>query len=67
MELKDYQEGVLDRLSEYLNILKEKKQNTLELAKFIEKKKSSVNWASSELNFCSRTWDELNEQRLIPL
>ena len=68
MELKDYQEGVLERLSKYLEVLKEKKQDALDLAEARKKRGSSVDWTliSSEFNFCGRAWDELNEKRLLP-
>ena len=35
--------------------------------KLRERTTVSIDWASRELNFCERAWDELNEQRLIPL
>ena len=66
MELKNYQEGVLDRLSVYLNVLKEKKQHTLDLAEVRKKRKQSVNWTESEFNFCQFAWDELNKKRMLP-
>lgn len=66
MELKDYQEGVLERLSLYLNTLKEKKQDALALAEFRKNKNRSVHWTSSDFNFCDRAWEELNEKRLLP-
>jgi len=66
LELKDYQEGVLERLSLYLNILKEKKQDALALAESRKNRKIFVHWASSDFNFCERAWEELNEKRLLP-
>ena len=67
MELKNYQEGVLERLSLYLKILKEKKQDSLALAKFRKENKKPVNWTSGDFNFCQRAWEEMNEKRLLPL
>ena len=67
MELKDYQEGVLERLSLYLSTLKEKKENALVLSKFKKEKNRHVDWASGDFDFCRRAWEELNEKRLIPL
>ena len=67
MELKDYQEGVLERLSLYLKTLKEKKQDSLALAKFRRENKKPVDWTSGNFNFCGRAWEELNDKRLIPL
>ena len=37
MELKDYQQTVLERLSFYLKVLKEKRQNALALAEIKKK------------------------------
>ena len=67
MELKDYQEGVLERLSLYLKTLKEKKQDSLVLAKFRKENKKPVDWTSGEFNFCGRAWEGMNDKRLIPL
>lgn len=67
MELKDYQEAVLDRLSTYLKILKETKQDALILAESRKRRKLSTSWSSDSLNFCKRAWDNLNEQKLLPL
>ena len=67
MELKEYQEGVLERLSLYLNTLKEKKQDALVLSKSRKERKLPVDWTSSDLNFCKRAWEELNDKRLLPL
>ncbi len=67
MELKDYQSAVLDRLSVFLKVLKEKRQDTLILAESRKSRKRSASWTSGDFNFCKRAWDELNEQRLLPL
>ncbi len=67
MELKDYQEGVLDRLSVYLNTLKEKKQDTLDLAEVKKKNKRPIEWDSEDFNFCEKVWNTLNKQKLLPL
>ena len=67
MELKDYQEAVLERLSAYLKVLKEKKQDALILSESRKSRKLSAPWTSGDFNFCKRAWDELNEQRLLPL
>ena len=68
MELKDYQERVLERLSTYLHILNEKKQDALDLAEARKKRKAPIDRTitSGEFNFCRRAWDELSEKRLIP-
>ena len=44
MELKDYQEGVLERLSAYLNVLKDKKENALILSQSRKERGLSANW-----------------------
>ena len=67
MELKDYQEAVLDRLSTYLKVLKEKKQDVLILAESRKSRKLPASWTAGDFNFCKRAWEELNEQRLLPL
>ena len=66
MELKNYQELVLERFSTYLSILKEKQQNALDLAQMRQKKNLPVLWGSEDFNFCKRAWDELTKQKLIP-
>ncbi len=66
MELKNYQEAVLDRLSFYLKILKEKRQNALALAEIKKKSGLPIPWDSEDFNFCGRAWDELNRQKLLP-
>ena len=69
MELKSYQEAVLERLSRYLDVLKEKKQDVLDLEKARQNRNppALVDWSLSDFNFCQKTWDELNEQKLLPL
>ena len=66
MELKNYQEAVLDRLSFYLKTLKEKRENALDLVKIVENRGRSAQWDSEDFNFCSRAWEELNKKGLIP-
>jgi len=67
LELKEYQEGVLERLSVYLKILKEKKRDALALTKFRKSEKCPIHWTSGDFNYCQRAWEELNEKRLLPL
>ena len=67
MELKNYQQAVLDRLSSYLKVLKEKRQNALDLAKIVQDRGLSAQWDSEDFNFCNRAWEELNKKKLIPL
>ena len=65
MELKDYQESVLERLSTYLSILKEKRQNALDLSKIKQAQNQNILWDSEDFNFCKKAWDELIRQKLI--
>ena len=67
MNLKDYQEGVLERLALYLNILKEKKHDALALSKSRKERNRPIDWTSGDFNYCQRTWEELNEKRMLPL
>jgi type III restriction enzyme len=62
MEFKEYQVKVLERLDQYLAVLKDKKQEAEDFVEFQRSKGKDVKLA----NFCSSTWDELNEQRLLP-
>ena len=68
-ELKNYQEAVLERLSTYLQILNDKRQDMLELAKARQKREppAPVDWGSTTFNFCRQAWTELGEQHLLPL
>ena len=67
MELKDYQESVLERLSLYLKILKKDREASLDLAEVYLKKKQEINWSSFVFNFPSTAWEKMNEKRLLPL
>ena len=67
MELKDYQEGVLERLSIYLDTLKEQKRDVLDLAKVKKQNNRPIKWDSEDFNFCEKTWNALNKQKLLPL
>ena len=67
MELKDYQESVLGRLSAYLKVLKEKREDALALSESRKSRGLPARWTSGDFNFCARAWDELNEQNLLPL
>ena len=67
MELKDYQEGVLERLSVYLNVLKDKKENALILSQSRKERGLSVNWEKRDFNYPKNAWEELNERKILPL
>ena len=67
MELKDYQQAVLDKLSVYLKTLRDKRQNALDLTEILKKRKLPISWTSGDFNFCQRAWEELNEKNFLPL
>ena len=66
MELKNYQQAILERLSFYLKRLKETEQNALVLSQSTKKRGLPVCWSSDPLNFCKRAWQSLNEKNQIP-
>ena len=63
MELKEYQLKVLERVDEYLIVLKEKQE---EAEAFFEFQKSRGKKAAMQ-DFCKETWDELNNRRILPM
>ena len=67
MDLKDYQQAVLDRLSVYLKVLKQKRQYALDLDKIIKDRGEIPDWKSDDFNFCDRAWKELNKKKQLPL
>lgn len=62
MELKEYQQGVLERLDRYLTVLAEKRE---EAEDFVEFQKSKGKVASLG-DYCREAWDQLNTERLLP-
>lgn len=62
MELKEYQQRVLDRLDSYLTVLSEKRE---EAEDFVEFQKSKGKVASLG-DYCREAWDQLNAERLLP-
>ena len=67
MDLKDYQQAVLDRLSVYLKVLKQKRQYALDLDKIVKNRGKIPDWKSDDFNFCDRAWNELNKKKQLPL
>ena len=67
MELKDYQQAVLDKLSVYLKTLREKRQNVLFLSENLKERNLPSVWTSGDLNFCKRAWEDLNAENFLPL
>ena len=66
MELKDYQESVLERFSSYLKLLKEVKETSLDIAEIYLKKKKEIDWLDVEFDFPRHTWDKMNNKKLLP-
>jgi len=66
MELKDYQETVLDRLSLYLKTLKEKKEDVLDLLEVKEKRGREIDLSHDEHDYPKKAWKQLNAQRMLP-
>lgn len=62
MEFKEYQIKVLERLDQYLIVLKDKKQDEEDFAEFQRSKGKTP----PPSNYCTDAWDKLNEQRLLP-
>ena len=62
MILKNYQSVVLEKLSEYLNILKKEYQEENVLVKHYKKKGETRNFKV----FCRNTWEELEEEEKLP-
>lgn len=63
MELKDYQTKVLEDLSRYLALLGDKRAEAEDFVQFQASKGKIAKLA----DYCRETWDELNNQRLLPL
>lgn len=62
MELKEYQQGVLDRLDRYLTVLAEKREEAEDFVEFLKNKGK----AASLGDYCREAWDQLNTERLLP-
>ena len=56
MELKEYQQGVLERLDRYLTVLAEKRE---EAEDFVEFQQSKGKVASLG-DYCREAWEQLN-------
>lgn len=62
MQLKEYQQKVLERVSRFLGVLKEKHTEAAEWAEF----RRSKGKTAAPADYCGKAWEELNQQRLIP-
>jgi type III restriction enzyme len=62
MKLKDYQNDVLESLSDYLAALEAKRQEAEEFVQFQKNKGRTV----AVGDYCRNTWDALNAERKLP-
>jgi type III restriction enzyme len=62
MELKDYQQGVLRKIDNYLAVLSEKRSDAEEFVAFQKSRGKEAVLA----DFCRDTWDHLNNERVLP-
>ena len=67
MELKGYQARALERLSFYLQTLKEKREIALDLADVYTKKGKRPDWQAIEFDFPRSAWEDLSKKGLLPL
>lgn len=62
MELKEYQQGVLDRLDRYLTVLSERREEAEDFVEFQRSKGKVANL----VDYCREAWDQLNTERVLP-
>ena len=62
MELKDFQSAVLERLKEYLDILKEEYREENILVRHYKQKRQKRNFT----DYCKKAWEKLNENDRLP-
>ncbi|WP_069942893.1 DEAD/DEAH box helicase [Pseudomonas putida] len=62
MELKEYQQGVLERLERYLAVLAEAREEAEDFVAFQKSKGRTANVG----DYCKAAWDQLNTERLLP-
>jgi type III restriction enzyme len=63
MELKDYQAKVVERVSRYLDTLRDKQEEAEEYAAF----QRSRGRESEPRNYCADTWEQMHADGLLPL
>jgi len=63
MQLKDYQNEVLERLSRYLRALSTRREEAEEILEFQRSKGREAKLA----DYCRETWDALHSQKALPL
>lgn len=62
MELKEYQQGVLQKIDRYLGVLAEKREDAEAFVAFQKSRGKDVDLA----DYCRDAWDVLNHERLLP-
>lgn len=62
MELKEYQQGVLNKLDRYLTVLAEQREEAEDFIEF-QKRKGKL---ATLGDYCRKAWDQLNTERLLP-
>jgi len=62
MELKEYQQGVLDKIDRYLSVLAEKREDA---EAFVEFQKTRGKEVESG-DYCRTAWEDLNNERRLP-
>ena len=62
MELKEYQQGVLQKLDRYLAVLAEKRDDAKAFLDFQKSRGKVVDLA----DYCREAWDHLNNERMLP-
>ncbi len=63
MQLKDYQNGVLDTLSRYLSVLGLRREGAEEVLEILRTKGRDAKLA----DYCRETWDTLHAEKALPL
>ena len=62
MELKEYQQGVLQKIDRYLAALAEKREDAEAFVAFQKSRGKEADLA----DYCREAWDQLNKERLLP-
>lgn len=62
MELKEYQQGVLQKIDRYLGVLAEKREDAEAYVAFLKSRGKEAELS----DFCRETWDQMNKERLLP-
>lgn len=63
MELKEYQQGVLQKIDRYLAVLSEKRNDALDFMEFQKGRGKEVTMG----DYCREAWDYLNQENMLPV